>query len=205
MDNRGAGVAAGVGPSAGESTPSSFKPGQKWVRFVVTGVPDVSPNGVQIDEIDVHDITKGSDDTWFFMGDSVTAFAFDRQTPTHQPSFAERVHEQRPEYFPAMINGGIGGDTSDDGARRVDQWLADCPDMKHWVLAYGTNDAAGNTRDTARFRRNIVSTCRSTACAAQVASPILGRIPFSSDGQHLTHIARFNDAIDQVSAANLHW
>ena len=55
--------------------------GQRWVKLVITGAPAVSPNGVQIDEIGVHDASRGVSDAWFFMGDSITAFAFGRPPP----------------------------------------------------------------------------------------------------------------------------
>ena len=37
--------------------------GQRWVKLVVTGTPDTSPNGVQISELDVHDVTGGGRST----------------------------------------------------------------------------------------------------------------------------------------------
>jgi acyl-CoA thioesterase-1 len=173
--------------------------GQRWVRFVVTGAPPVSPNGVQIDEIDLHDVSAGAEDTWFFMGDSITAFAFDRQTPTHQPSFAALVHERHAGHFPAIINGGIGGDKSDEGLERLDAWLTDCPDMKHWALAYGTNDAAGNVQDPSHFKHNMQTMVDHLRKAGRI--PVLAKIPFATDHQH-DHLPRFNDVIDEINAAN---
>jgi acyl-CoA thioesterase-1 len=169
------------------------------VRFVVTGTPEVSPNGVQIDEIELYDVSAGADDTWFFMGDSITAFAFDRQSPTHQPSFAELIHQRDPRYFPAMINGGTGGDKSDEALAHIDGWLASCPDMKHWVLAYGTNDAAGNAPDASHFKHNLQTLVDRVRGAHRI--PILTRIPLASDHQHET-IPLFNDAIDEVTSTN---
>jgi acyl-CoA thioesterase-1 len=173
--------------------------GQRWVRFVVISAPAVSPNGVQIDEIDLHDASTSEDDTWFFMGDSITAFAFDRQTPVHQPSFAERVHTQHPDYFPAMINGGVGGDKSDEGLEHLDAWLAGSPDVKHWALGYGTNDAAGNAQDPSHFKQNLQAMVTRIRGAGRV--PSIAKIPFASDHQH-DHVSVFNDVIDEVNAAN---
>src|SRR5262245_31867887 len=54
--------------------------GQSWVKLTLTGTPAAAPNGVAIGEIDVHDISGQSgipEDTWLFMGDSITAFAYD--------------------------------------------------------------------------------------------------------------------------------
>src|SRR5262249_6876007 len=82
--------------------------GKTWVKMVITAAPaNESGNGVQIAEIDVHDISAAGtalpDDTWFFMGDSITAFAYDRSA-VHQPSFANSVNMASPNFYPAMIN-----------------------------------------------------------------------------------------------------
>src|SRR4030095_13580199 len=71
---------------------ATYFAGKSWIKMVITAAPpNESGNGVQIGEIDVHDISATGaglpDDTWFFMGDSITAFAYDRAA-THQPSFA---------------------------------------------------------------------------------------------------------------------
>ena len=173
--------------------------GQRWVRFVVTSAPSVSPNGVQIDEIDVHDVSAGVSDVWFFMGDSITAFAFDRLSPAHQPSFAEIMHRRHPRYFPAMINGGIGGEKSDDAVSHIDDWLAQNPDARYWALGYGTNDAWGNATDPARFKSNMQTVINRIRGAGR--TPVLAKIPFASDGQHKT-VGLFNQAIDELNASN---
>lgn len=172
--------------------------GQRWVKFVVTRTPAQSPNGVQISEIDIHDVTVGATDSWFFMGDSITALAFDR-APAHQPSFAAWVHERRPEYFPAMMDGGTGGDKSDEGAARIGNWLARNPDAHFWAISYGMNDAAGNATDTTRFRTNMQTIVDRVRAAGRV--PILATIPFASDGQH-QNIPRFNRVLDELRTSN---
>jgi acyl-CoA thioesterase I len=168
--------------------------GQRWVRFVVTRTPDASPNGVQVSEIDLHDVSAGAKDTWFFLGDSITAMAFNR-SPDHQPSFAAWVQRRHPGYFPAMIDGGTGGDKSDQGAARIDDWLAKNRDAHFWAVGYGTNDAAGNTSDTSRFRENMRRIVEHIRAAGRV--PILASIPFATDGQH-REIPRFNHVIEEL-------
>jgi|HubBroStandDraft_1064217.scaffolds.fasta_scaffold11996_3 acyl-CoA thioesterase-1 len=172
--------------------------GQRWVKFVVTRTPAESPNGVQISEIDVHDVTAGARDSWFFLGDSITAFAFER-APAHQPSFAAWVHERHAEYFPAMINGGTGGDKSDEGAAHIGDWLARNPDLHFWAIAYGTNDAAGNTSETTRFRANMQAIVDKIRESGRV--PILATIPFASDGQHGS-IPKFNRVLEEIRTAD---
>lgn len=172
--------------------------GQRWVKLVVTKTPAQSPNGVQISELDVHDVTAGANDTWFFAGDSITALAFNR-APAHQPSFATWVNGRRSEYFPAMIDGGTGGDKSDEGAAHVGDWLARNPDIHFWAIMYGTNDAAGNSSQTARFRTNMQTIVDRVRGAGRV--PILATIPYASDGQH-GNIVDFNRVLDDLRRAN---
>ena len=98
-----------------------------------------------------------------------------------------------------MINGGVGGDKSDDGVRRIDEWLARNPDARLWVLGYGTNDAAGDASDASRFKANLQTMIDRVRAAGRV--PILATIPFASDGHH-RHIPRFNEAIDELRRVN---
>jgi lysophospholipase L1-like esterase len=172
--------------------------GQRWVKLVVTRAPASSPNGVQISEIDIHDVTVAAKDSWFFLGDSITALAFDR-APAHQPSFATWVSGRHPGYFPAMIDGGTGGDKSDEGAAHIDDWLARNPDAHFWAIAYGTNDAAGNESETDRFRKNVQTIVSRVRDAGRVA--ILATIPFASDDQH-RNIPTFNRVLTELRTAN---
>lgn len=172
--------------------------GQRWVRMVVTGAPAKSPNGVQIDEVEVHEAPSGNTDAWFFMGDSITAFAFGRP-PKGEPGFAARVQKRHPRRFPAVINGGIGGEKSDEGVKHVDEWLAKNPDARYWGIAYGTNDAAGDTSDTSRFRANMQTIIDRVRASGR--TPVLATVPFASDGQH-SYVTRFNEVIEDLRRAN---
>jgi lysophospholipase L1-like esterase len=172
--------------------------GKRWVKFVVTGAPAASPNGVQIDEIEVRDATGGVRDSWFFMGDSVTAFAFGR-APPHEIDFGANIQHRHPPHSPLVINGGIGGEKSDEGLRHIDEWLTLNPDARFWCLAYGTNDSAGDATDTAPFRANLGAILGRVQGAGRI--PILASIPFAADGQH-ANIPRFNDVIADLRVAH---
>lgn len=172
--------------------------GQHWVRFTVTGAPAESPNGVQLDRIDVHDISAGATDTWFFMGDSITAFAFGDSVPKGG-GFASAVQRRHPDYYPAVINGGVGGDTAAEGVRHIDEWLRKNPDAHFWAIGYGSNDSAGDSTDTARFKKNMQTIIDRVRAAGHV--PILARIPYASDGHHST-IPAFNAVVDQLRRDN---
>lgn len=172
--------------------------GRRWVKFVVTRAPAESPNGVQIDRIDVHDISAGASDTWFFMGDSITAFALGSSVPKGA-GFASDVQRRHPGHYPAVINGGVGGDRSDDGVKHIDAWLRGNPDARFWAIGYGSNDSAGDSADTERFRQNLQTIIDRIRAAGHV--PILARIPYATDGQHST-IPRFNAVVDDLRRKN---
>jgi len=177
--------------------------GMSWVRMTITAAPpNESSNGVQIGEIDVHDIsatpTGIPDDTWFFMGDSITAFAYDRAT-AHQPSFAAAINTAFPSYFPAMINGGIGGEKSADGLARLANDLTLNPDYRFFLLGYGTNDAANDQVSVASFQTNMQAMIDMVQAAGRI--PIIPHIPYSGDGMH-GDIPSYNTAIDSLTASN---
>ncbi|AGP40447.1 hypothetical protein BE04_43505 [Sorangium cellulosum] len=178
--------------------------GQSWVRLVVTAAPATSDDtGVQLDEIDVHDISNGAEDTWFFLGDSITAFAYDRDTPATQPSFAENVHAAHEPNYPAMINGGIGGELTKSTDRpsaldRIDDVLEMNPDYHFFAIGYGTNDSWDQT-DPSTFKSNLQELIDEIQAAGRV--PVLARIPFSPDGHHEA-LGVFNQAIDELTAEN---
>jgi lysophospholipase L1-like esterase len=175
--------------------------GKSWIKMVITAKP-ANGNNVQISEIDVHDIsatpTGMPDDTWFFMGDSITAFAYQRSA-AQQPSFARGINEAVPAYFPAMINGGVGAEFAADALGRLDQVLAVNPEYRFFALGYGTNDCAGNQTNTATFRANMQMLIDRLKAAGRV--PILAHIPYASDGSHNT-APMFNAVIDELTRSN---
>ncbi len=183
--------------------------GQTWVKMVITAAPtavgttgvQISSNGVQIGEIDVHDISATGtclpEDTWFFMGDSITAFAYDRAA-LHQPSYAAGINTASPTYFPAMINGGIGGETSANGLARLAEVLTLNPDYRFFALSYGTNDA-GNNVGTATFQSNMQSMITMLKAAGRTV--VIPHIPYSGDGGHGS-IPSYNTVIDTLVASN---
>ena len=176
--------------------------GKSWLRMSITAAPpNISSNGVQIGEIDVHDIsavgaTGLPDDTWFFMGDSITAFAYDRAA-AHQPSFAAGVNAALPEYFPAMINGGIGSETSAMGLARLPEALALNPDYRFFLLGYGTNDANHGTVDS--FRTNMQAMVDLVKAAGKI--PIIPRIPYSGNAGY-AKVPDYNVVVDELVASN---
>ncbi len=169
--------------------------GNRYVRWVVTGPSkDTYEYGIQPDELDIHDISGGAEDTWFFLGDSITAMAFNR-SPKTQPSFAELVAKKHPGYFPMMLNGGQGFEKSSDGVARLPRLLKEHPEVKYWAIGYGTNDTAGNNEDIASFQKNLEDMIAMLKEAKRV--PVIARIPFAPK-EHDT-IPKFNEVIDALT------
>ncbi len=184
--------------------------GMSWVKMVITNGPAnmadaglTEPGGVVIGQIDVHDLSAtGSclpDDTWFFMGDSITAFAYDRAL-VHQPSFAAGINAATSyAYFPAMINGGIGSEKSGDGLLRLQNALDWNPDFRFFLLGYGTNDSANGQIDSYTFGMNMQAMIDMIRAAGRV--PIIPHIPYAGDGTH-GDIPQYNAVIDMLTATN---
>jgi acyl-CoA thioesterase-1 len=169
--------------------------GQRWVRLAVTGkTPTTYRYGIQLDEVDLHDASAGADDTWFFLGDSITAMTFDR-APAHQPSFAEDIAKKHKGHFPLMLNGGIGFEKSGDGLKRLPELIRLHPDVKNWAILYGSNDSAGNNDDTRGFEDNLLGIAKLLQDAGRV--PVFARIPYSP--REHDHIPDYNRVVDEVT------
>ena len=165
--------------------------GQRWLRMVVTKLPEkVHRWGLQLDEIDVHDLSKGGDDVWLFLGDSITAGVFDR-APGHQPSFAEAVARRHPGYHPAMIQVGKGNLHHPDALALLERALALTPDARVVALGFGSNDW-----DPVAFRKDLIAVVERVRAAGKI--PIVARIPFRADAKE-DFPARLDVVVDAVT------
>jgi lysophospholipase L1-like esterase len=169
--------------------------GASWVRLTIS---DAGADEVAIDEIDLHDISLGSDDSVFFLGDSITAAAFLR-CDRLQPSYAALVREAFPTYAPALIDGGVSGVSSDYGTERIDQFLADNPDYALWAIAYGTNDAY-RERPSEVFAEQLQTIIDRVRAAGK--EPVLATIPYTNNPDKDIHVQRLNGVIAQLTARN---
>jgi lysophospholipase L1-like esterase len=176
--------------------------GQAWVKMTVTqGQPQPSRPYVVIDQIDLYAVSASLDDTFFFSGDSITASAYNR-SDVKQPSFAEDVFAVYPQRFPAMLDGGFGGWSSDAAVQNIDTWLSLNPDMHYWLLEWGTNDAFGRVSPE-HFRANLQLLINKIKQAGHI--PVPARLPYSDrqgDPGLDQEIQSLNAVIDQVTAAN---
>lgn len=213
-------LAASVTNNVYRTRSSSFDfTGMQWVKLSCTAAPASSNTpgviydpGIAFDEIEVYDISAAygrgriAEDTWFFMGDSITAFWANRATAggtndpaSHMPDFAQWIHHGNTNYFPSMIDGGIGGESSGGGLARLRATLEANPDYYYWALSYGSNDSAGNNADTTAFKNNLQAMI--ALLLANGRMPVIPHIPYAADEQH-TFIPAFNTVIDDLVAAN---
>ncbi len=174
--------------------------GASWVRMTVTGVvPGTREDTLAINEIDIHDASAGTEDTVFFVGDSITAAAFDRCDQKQPPPYADLVHAQFPDHFPAIINGGVGGVNSAYGAKVIGNWLAVNHDYRLWAIGYGTNDAWQSV-PPAVFEAQLQAII--DAVVATGRQPVLARIPYAIKGPKDENVRALNEVIDRLTARN---
>ena len=180
----------------GNSVPARAHPfpfgNQQWVRFVVTEAqtPGVA---IRIDEIDVHDASAGTSDSWMFVGDSITAAAFSRSL--FSGNFPERIHAVVPSHFPLMIGAGVGGTSTQTGVAHIDEWIAAHPHMQNWVVSYGTNDASNMDPQFApAFGERLREIVRNLQAAGKTV--FVPRIPSRTGGE--AYLAPYNAQVDAV-------
>jgi lysophospholipase L1-like esterase len=165
--------------------------GQRWIRLVVTKLPaKVHRWGLHLDEIDLHDLSRGGDDVWIFLGDSITAGVFDR-SPVHQPSFAAWIARRHPGYHPAMVEVGKGNLHHPDALALLEQALALTPEARVVALGFGSNDW-----DPVAYRKDLRAVVDRVRAAGKI--PIVARMPFRADAKE-DFPARLNAVVDAVT------
>jgi len=170
-----------------------------WVRMTVTKVwsKQPGPPHMSISEIDVHDISVASQDTWLVAGSAMTRFAYDGHIT---PLFPAIIHGAHAAYYPALIDIADLPGSSQYLLANVDRWLGLNPDFHFWILTYGLGDAEGNSTPTSRnFKQNMQAVIDKLKAAGVV--PVLPRAQKTNDATH-AHVADFNAIIDQLAIDN---
>lgn len=174
--------------------------GQSWVKMTVTkGQPQASQPYLVINQIDIYDVSNSLNDTFFFSGDSITVMAYNR-FDENQPSYSVDVHKAYPQYFPVTLDGGFGGWDSSGAVQDMDSWLALNPDIKYWLLGWGTNDALEQVSPK-NFQANLQMLVDKIEKAGHI--PVIAHIPYMNKGAAVDQeVQALNLVIDQVTAAN---
>jgi lysophospholipase L1-like esterase/thiol-disulfide isomerase/thioredoxin len=144
-----------------------------WIRMYITSFHSALYNKDAAFNLDIHDASLGTNDSWIFLGDSITAMGL-----THEQigtkNLSQMINAALPNYFPLIIDGGTGGMSSDYGAKNIARWLKDFPG-KYVALAYGTNDAGwGVSPDV--FYSQYESMVKEVLAANKI--PIIPTIPW---------------------------
>jgi len=114
--------------------------GQRWVRLSVTRLPEpVNEWGLFLDEIEVRDLSRGGDDVWAFVGDSIAAEVFD-QAPAHRPGFADWIARAHRGYRPLTLDVGLCRLRTFEALERMDEILALNADARVIAIQLGAND-----------------------------------------------------------------
>ncbi len=179
-----------------------------WIRLRCT-----APFGTMYKQqlaigMDVFDAGEGLDDDWIFFGDSITAMTINQleddckaPCPFGQGTLGQRIHAERPAYFPLVQGAGIGGATTTDGVRMIAKFLPQFPG-RFVALAFGTNDAPPCELDlavcTERFFTNMESMVNSVLAAGKI--PVVPTIPWARHHTYRAWIPALNQRVAELYA-----
>jgi hypothetical protein len=170
--------------------------GKKWVKMNITAV---NSGTWGIDEIDIHDASDGCGDTVFFVGDSIFQRAL-RRTSDRLPGYADNIHAEYLQYYPAMIGGGRGGASTLTWKGMIDDALLANPDMRYWCIGLGSNDITWNcSTSTSFYRKTLQYLIDKIKIAGHI--PVVQRIPYNTSALNYC-LPIFNQVVDELTVQN---
>ena len=162
--------------------------GANWIRIRVTK----GEGGKVKFNFDIHDASQGVQDSWIFLGDSITAGGMVNQWGT---SYAAHIHALDDRFYPVAQNGGIGGISSPHGKAAIEGWLKDSP-VKYVSIAYGTNDCWGNPNNADAYYSNTKYMIDAVLKLGKI--PVLPMIPASTNKDVQPNAVLFNKKVQQL-------
>lgn len=168
--------------------------GMSWFRFVS------EENVGQILEIEAFDASNDGDDTWFFMGTSISQMGLKQQDT--DSTTANIIHGRFPDFTPAMLRGGIGCINSTEVVAHLDDYLRYAGNVKYWAIEMGTNDAwGGGDWNLETYKRNMQTIIDSAK--AHGIEPILARIIATNESKAGWQVnPKFLQAVDELTKKN---
>lgn len=169
--------------------------GKSWFRIVAE--KPVS----NLEEVGVYDMSDGGNDTWFFMGTSISQMGL-KQFEVDS-NFAQLIHARYPDYYPAMLRGGIGCVNTDGVVEGLKYYGEYVGNVKYWAIEMGTNDAWGDETgwNVERFKKNmqeIIDTAK-----AHGVTPIIARMVATNPEVAKWQVYKgYQDAIDELTEKN---
>ncbi|MBP5247700.1 MAG: SGNH/GDSL hydrolase family protein [Fibrobacter sp.] len=124
--------------------------GKSWIRLLSSESPG------QFLEVEAFDISNGQNDTWFFMGTSISAMGIKQQDTDSTATTAKLIHEKFPEYTPAMLRGGVSCINTTDIVNHLPEYLEAVGNVNFWAIEMGTNDGwGGGTANLSTYVQNL--------------------------------------------------
>lgn len=165
--------------------------GYNWIRINISTADGEAGKNASIN-FDIHNVSDGVSDSWLFLGDSITAGGMNNCYGTGYATYVNRLDDR---FFPIQENGGIGGIRSSDGKENIDRWLSTYPG-KYVSIAYGTNDAWGNGGGSENYYNNTKYMVDAVLAAGK--TPVLPKIPYSTNTDVGTYLPEYNEKIDMI-------
>lgn len=154
----------------------------------------------QILEIEAHDMTDGGDDTWFFMGTSISQMGLKQQET--DTTTADLIHARFPDYDPVMLRGGIGCINSTEVVSHLSDYLKYAGNVHYWAIEMGTNDCWGGGDWNLDTYKNNMQTIIDSAKAHGI-EPIIARIIATNESVATWQVnSKYLDAIDDLVESN---
>jgi acyl-CoA thioesterase I len=171
--------------------------GMSYVRWTMNKLVSTQGNlDAQLNEIEIHDISNGSEDTWAVVGLGQSRSTYHG----HAELFPALIHQAHPDYYPALIDLAEAGGQAKDLVTEIDELLRLNPDFHFWVLAYGMGDAENNrSPDETDFKASMQKVIDKLKAAGKV--PLFPRLEKVTHDNHTT-TNEFNAVIDQLVLAN---
>jgi lysophospholipase L1-like esterase len=171
--------------------------GKSWVKMsIASGVG-------QLDEIGIFDASNGLQDSWIFIGTSISQMAFRSNIPAK--GFSDIITDLHSAFTPALIRGGIGCILSSNFKDDILKYLSNAGNVHFWAIEMGTNDAWGGTNtNVAAYKANMQLVIDS--CNAHNIQPVIARMIATNpnktiDGKWQIH-PDFLTAIDDLVSKN---
>lgn len=169
--------------------------GKSWFRIVAE-----SPVS-NLEEVGAYDISNGGNDTWFFMGTSISQMGM--KSIEVDSNFAQLIHARYPDYYPAMLRGGIGCVNTDGVVDGLSSYTEYVSNVKYWAIEMGTNDAWGDETgwNVEHFKSNMQDII--DVAKARGITPIVARMIATNPEVAKWQVHQgYLDAIDELTEKN---
>jgi lysophospholipase L1-like esterase len=141
--------------------------GKTWLRFSIA-------KSTAVYDARVFDASNGTEDTWFFLGTSITQMAFNGNAP--DTLFAQHVTALVPTNTPAVVFGGVGCVNSTEIVSHISTYMAYAGNVHFWAIEMGTNDVwGGGDWNLATYISNMQTIIDSAK--GRGITPVIARIP----------------------------